>query len=160
VPHLSVVRFAEQAGLDLIHVPYNGASQFMADLMGGHIDLVFSSTGYGYIQGGKVKGLAVTGTQRVEGAPDVPTVAEAGLKGYAAEVWWGIAAPRGTPKAIVDKLNAAINATVSDKAFKAHFEEGGYQFSPGTPAQFADRIKTEIPVWRDVVKKANLVVED
>ena len=156
VPHLSVVRFAEQAGLDLVHVPYNGASQFMADLMGGHIDLVFSSTGYGYIQTGKVKGLAVTGEQRVAGAPDIPTVSEAGLKGYSAEVWWGIAAPRGTPSAIVDKLNVAINEVISDPVFKSRFNEAGYRFAPGTPAQFASRIQSEIPVWRGVVAKANL----
>lgn len=156
VPHLSVVRFAEQAGLDLVHVPYNGQSQFMTDLMGGHIDLVFSSAGFPYIQSGKVTGLAVTSTQRVAGAPAIPTVAEAGVKGFDAEVWWGIAAPRGTPPAIVDKLNVAINAIISDPAFKKRFDEAGYRFEPGTAAQFASRIQGEIPVWRNVVARANL----
>ncbi|WP_420225116.1 Bug family tripartite tricarboxylate transporter substrate binding protein [Pigmentiphaga litoralis] len=156
VPHLSVVRFAEQAGLDLVHVPYNGQAQFMTDLIGGHIDLVFSSAGFPYIQSGKVKGLAVTGAQRVPGAPDIPTVAEAGVKGFSAEVWWGIAAPRGTPAAIVDKINHAINGVIGEAAFQQRFAEAGYRFETGTPAQFASRIQGEIPVWRNVVARANL----
>lgn len=156
VPHLSVVRFAEQAGLDLVHVPYNGQAQFMTDLIGGHIDLVFSSAGFPYIQSGKVKGLAVTGAQRVPGAPDIPTVAEAGVKGFSAEVWWGIAAPRGTPSAIVDKINHAINGVIGEAAFQQRFAEAGYRFETGTPAQFASRIQGEIPVWRNVVARANL----
>lgn len=156
VPHLSVVRFAEQAGLDLVHVPYNGQSQFMTDLMGGHIDLVFSSAGFPYIQSGKVKGIAVTSPQRVPGAPTIPTVAEAGVKGFSAEVWWGIAAPRGTPPAIVDKLNQAINEVIGESAFKQRFAEAGYRFETGTAAQFASRIQGEIPVWKNVVARANL----
>lgn len=156
VPHLSVMRFAQQAGLDLVHVPYNGQTQFMTDLIGGHIDLVFSAGGHPYIQAGKVKGLAVTGAQRVAGTPAIPTVAESGLKGYAAEVWWGISAPRGTPPPIVDKLNAAINAVISDPAYQARFQDAGYRFRPGSSAAFAGIIREELPVWRELVARGNL----
>ncbi|MES2189693.1 MAG: tripartite tricarboxylate transporter substrate binding protein [Pseudomonadota bacterium] len=156
VPHLSIERLAQQAGIKLIHVPYKGNGQLMTDVAGGHVDFSFSIHAYPFIQDQRVKGLAFTGAQRSPALPDLPTVSEAGIGNYTSSVWFGLVAPAGTPPAIVKKLNDAVRDVLAQPAFKAKFAGQGIDLSPSTPEEFAAQIRTEIPQWRDAVRLAGV----
>jgi tripartite-type tricarboxylate transporter receptor subunit TctC len=158
VPHLSIELLSQQTGIKLVHVPYKGTGPMLTDVAGNHVDFSFYTSAYNYVKEGKVKGLAVSGPQRLSTAPELPTVAEAGVPGYAATVWFGLVAPTGTPQPIVDKLSAAINEILSDKAMKARYAEEGIELTPSTPQAFGAQIRREIPIWAKVVKTAGVQV--
>jgi tripartite-type tricarboxylate transporter receptor subunit TctC len=159
VPHLSIERLSQQTGIKMIHVPYKGSSAMLTDVAGDHVDFAFYTSAYSFVKEGKVHGLAVSGPDRLTAAPELPTMAEAGVPNYAAAVWFGLAAPAGTPKAIVDKLSAAIDEALADKKMKARYAEEGIVLTPSTPEAFASQIKAEIPIWRNVVKTAGVHVD-
>ncbi len=156
VPHLSIERLAQQAGITLIHVPYKGNGQLMTDVAGGHVDLSFSVHALPFINDQRVRGLAFTGAQRSPALPDLPTVSEAGVGNYVSSVWFGLVAPAGTPAPIVKKLNEAVRDILAQPAFKARFAAQGIDLSPSTPEEFAAQIRSEIPVWREAVRSAGL----
>ncbi|HEY8048048.1 MAG TPA: tripartite tricarboxylate transporter substrate binding protein, partial [Ramlibacter sp.] len=136
--HMAGELFKSMAGIDLVHVPYKGSSGARTDVMGGQVQLMFDAvtTMADAAKAGKVKALATTGMQRSSVLPDVPTLNEAGVPGYEATIWLGLMAPKGTPQAIVDKLNEAVSKVVSDPGVKREWAKQGATPMVMTPAQF------------------------
>src|SRR5271155_2782665 len=124
--HLSGALFMMMTGVDLVHVPYRGAGPALTDMLGGQVQVMFDNlpSSIGHIQGGRLRALAVTTAVRAKLLPDVPTVAET-VPGYEASAWFGMAVPRGTPRAVVDKLNREINAAIADPAVQAKLADIG-----------------------------------
>jgi tripartite-type tricarboxylate transporter receptor subunit TctC len=155
--HLSGELFKLMGGAPMVHVPYRGAAPALTDLIGGQVQVVFSAvpSTVEYIKAGKVRALAVTSTSRAEALPNVPTVAEF-VPGYEASNWWGIAAPKNTPVAIVNKLNQEINAAFADPKMKARLSELGGDVLAGPPASFEKLIADETDKWGKVIRTANI----
>jgi tripartite-type tricarboxylate transporter receptor subunit TctC len=159
-PHIASEMFQYVAGIKMSHVPYRGEAGAINDLVAGQIPAMFAklSAITGQIQGGTVRALAVTSPKRAPSAPDIPTVAET-LPGFAADTWFGIVAPAGTPRAIIDKLNAAAQkALASDDTKKRYADVGMTSTGEGgtTPEQLDAYIKSEIAKWSKVIKDANI----
>jgi tripartite-type tricarboxylate transporter receptor subunit TctC len=154
--HLGAVLFEQMAGIQLTHVPYRGTGPALTDLIGGHVQIYFSSlpSAVGIAKEGKVRPLAVTGPARSAVFPDLPTVAEAALPGFEAVLHYGIVAPAGTPKPIVDKLSAALREAVSAPETKQRMAADGTEPLPSTPEEYAADIDKEEKKWSAIVKKA------
>ncbi len=152
--HLAAELFASMSGIKLVHVPYRGSSPALTDLLGGHVDIYFSSLppAVGITAQGKVRALAVTGLQRSHVFPDLPTVDEAGLPGYEAVLHYGIAAPAGTPRPIIDKLNASLRQALDAPEIKAQLVNTGAEAQPSTPEEYAADIDREETKWSRIVK--------
>jgi tripartite-type tricarboxylate transporter receptor subunit TctC len=144
----------------MVHVPYRGAAPALTDVIGGQVQLIFSAvtSTIEYIKADKVRALAVTSTTREDALPDVPTVAEF-VPGYEASNWWGLAAPKSTPAAIVDKLNSEINAAFADPKIKARLADLGGMALAGPPADFGKLIADETEKWSKVIRAANIKAE-
>ncbi len=149
------------AGIDIVHVPYKGTGPAMADLVGGHVDVMFSgiSSAKSFMDSGTLRAYAVTGETRNAAVPDVPTFMEAGLAGVTASTYWGVLAPRGTPKEIVEKVNAAFAQAMKDPATVTKLAELGYLPIAGGPADYADNLRREIEKWNKVVRADNVKVD-
>jgi tripartite-type tricarboxylate transporter receptor subunit TctC len=156
--HLAAELFASMAGIKLTHIPYRGSAPALNDLVGGHVNIYFSSLppAVGIAGEGKVRALAVTGPQRSHVFPDLPTVAEAGLPGYEAVLHYGIVAPAGTPRPIVDKLNAALREALASEETKAVLIGTGADPLASTPEQYAADIDHEEMRWSRIVKAAGV----
>jgi tripartite-type tricarboxylate transporter receptor subunit TctC len=156
--HLSGVKFALDAGIELVHVPYKGSGPSMQDLIAGQIPMSFETAlvAIPQINAGKVRALAVTPAKRAKVLPEVPTLAESGLKGFDVASWQAIFAPAGTPKPIVDKLNAELTKIVAETPVAARLFTMGVENVPMTPAQFADFQRAELAKWAKIVKDGNV----
>ncbi|NML44155.1 tripartite tricarboxylate transporter substrate binding protein [Ramlibacter sp. G-1-2-2] len=156
--HLATELFKRSVQLDFVHVSYKGAAVATTDLLAGQIDLSFASTPgvMGYIKAGKLRPLAVTSATRLKDLPDVPTVAEAGVAGYEASVWYGVLAPAGTPEAIVARLNTELTRILQDKKVLQQMAQNDFHPLGSTPAQFGAFIKSESDKWGKVVKAAGI----
>jgi tripartite-type tricarboxylate transporter receptor subunit TctC len=154
--HLGTELFASMAGIRFTHIPYRGTSPALNDLLGGHVDIYFSSLppALGLVGEGKVRALAVTGSRREQALPDLPTVAEAGLPGYEAVLHYGIAAPAGTPRPIVDTLNAALREALAAAETHALMASAGVQPMPSTPEEYAADIDREETKWSRIVRES------
>jgi tripartite-type tricarboxylate transporter receptor subunit TctC len=154
--HLAAELFTTMAGVKLTHIPYKGTGPALADLVGGHVSIYFSSlpSAIGIAKEGKVRALAVTGPKRSDIFPDLPTVAEAALPGFEAVLRYGIVAPAGTPRPVVDKLNAALRAALADPDTKARMARDGTEPVPSSPEQYAADIDREETKWSEVVRKS------
>jgi tripartite-type tricarboxylate transporter receptor subunit TctC len=152
--HLSAMLFATMAGVQINPVPYKGVAPALTDLIGGQVPLMFCpmASAVGFVQAGTVRALAVTGATRSPSFPDLPTVAEAGLPGYAAELHYGLLAPGGTPAAIVAKLNAALNAALAEEDVKSRLHSDGAEPLPSTPEAYAADIASEEAKYSAIVK--------
>ncbi len=152
--HLSGMLFATMAGIKINPVPYKGVAPALTDLIGGQVALMFCpmASAVGFVQAGTVRALAVTGDTRSPSFPDLPTVAEAGLLGYAAELHYGLLAPGGTPRAIVMKLNAALNAALAEADIKSRLHTDGAEPLPSTPEAYAADIASEETKYSAIVK--------
>jgi tripartite-type tricarboxylate transporter receptor subunit TctC len=151
--HMSGELFKMMAGVNMIHVPYRGGALALTDMIGGQVQVMFDNipTAMEFVRSGKLRGLAVTGAQRSETLPDLPTVADF-LPGYEATSWYGLGAPKGTPPEIIDKLNREVNASLADPKAKARFSELGAILLPGSPAEFGKLVADETEKWGKVVK--------
>jgi tripartite-type tricarboxylate transporter receptor subunit TctC len=149
------------AGIDVRHVPYKGTGPAMNDLVGGHVQVMFSgiSSARPYLDAGTLRALAVTGDKRNAATPGVPTFAEAGLPGVTASTYWGVLAPKGTPKEIVDRLSGEFAKAVRDPDVVKRIAELGYLPIGGGPADYAENIKSEIAKWAAVIKAAGIKAE-
>jgi tripartite-type tricarboxylate transporter receptor subunit TctC len=149
------------AGIDVVHVPYKGTGPAMNDLIGGHVDVMFSgiSSAKPYMDAGTLHALAVTGDKRNAATPGVPTFAEAGLPGVTASTYWGVLAPKGTPTEIVDRVSAAFAAAMRDPEIVERVGQLGYLPIAGGPADYAANLRSEIEKWGKVVKAANIKAE-
>ncbi|MEA2930862.1 MAG: putative tricarboxylic transport rane protein [Hyphomicrobiales bacterium] len=159
--HLGAELFATMAGIKLTHVPYKGSSPALTDLIGGHVSIYFSSLppAIALMKEGKVRALAVTGAKRSDVFPDLPTVAEAALPGYEAVLHYGIVAPAGTPRPIIDKLNAALKAALAEPDVRDRIASDGAELLGGTPEDYAADIDREETKWSAIVKLAGARVE-
>ncbi len=152
--HLAGVLFDTLAGTKLTHVPYKGGGPAMIELIGGQVNLVFATppTAVPHIKSGKIRGLAVTTLKRSTIMPDLPTIAESGLKGYDANNWYGVVVPAKTPQPIIAKLNTEIIKALSAPDLKELFFSQGLEPAPSTPEQFGAYIKSELSKWAKVIK--------
>jgi tripartite-type tricarboxylate transporter receptor subunit TctC len=152
--------FKMMAGIDLVHVPYRGAGPAMVDLMGGQVQVMFNtmSASLQHVRAGKLRALGVATKTRQAALPDVPTVAEF-VPGFEASFWTGIAAPKGMPSEIVDKLNKTVNAALEDPQVKTRFAEWGATALAGSPADFAKFVADETEKWGKVIRAANIKAE-
>jgi tripartite-type tricarboxylate transporter receptor subunit TctC len=159
--HMGAELFMAMSGTKMLHVPYKGSSAAHPDLIGGRTMMIFDTVSaiQAHVKSGAVRGLAVTTGTRSAVFPDLPTINEAGLKGYDASTWGGILAPAGTPKDVVAKLNTAINAALADAEVKAKLTGAGIQIQGGTPEAFGTVIKSEIDKWGKVVNDAGIQPE-
>ena len=155
--HLAGELFKMMAGVDLTHVPYRGVAPAITDLLGGQVQVLFTSTASSleYIRAGKVRPLAVLSTARLNVLPDVPTLAEF-VPGYEASQWYGVGAPRNTPAEIVDRLNREINAALADPKMRGKLEDLGAVALAGSPADFGRLIAEETAKWGRVIQTARL----
>jgi len=158
--HMSGELFKLMAKIEMTHVPYRGSAPAMPDLMSGKVHVMFDNLpgSIGFARSGKLKALGVTTAQRWPQTPDIPAVAET-IPGYEASIWYGISAPKGTPKEIVAILNKAVNAALADPKMIAKFNEIGASPAPSTPEEFGKLIDEETEKWRKVVEFANISVE-
>jgi tripartite-type tricarboxylate transporter receptor subunit TctC len=156
--HLGGELFKITAGVDIVHVPYKGGGPAMQDVISGHVKIMFSSLiqTTPFIKSGQLKALGTGGAKRSSVLPDVPTISEAGVPGYVADNWWGLAAPAGLPEALVEKLFAASQAALKSPELLAAFEREGAAPVTMTTAEFGDYIKGEIAKWGRVVKEGNI----
>jgi tripartite-type tricarboxylate transporter receptor subunit TctC len=159
--HLGGELFKLMSGADLMHVPFKGGGPAMIDVMGGHTKVLFSSLVQTtpHIRSGKLRALATGGSKRSPVFPDLPTVAEAGVPDYEGVNWWGILAPAGTPKAIVDKLSRDIAAALASPEVQKQFESEGAEVVQMDPDQFGKFLAAEMTKWERVVKEANIKAE-
>ena len=156
--HLAAELFAAMAGIKLNAVPYKGTSPALTDLVGGHVPLMFSPmAGAAWlVRDGKLRALAVTAGKRTPLFPELPTVAEAGLPGYEAVLHYGIVAPSGTPRSVIDKLNAVLRAALAQQDVMIRLAIDGAEPLPSSPEEYAIDIAREQAKWSDIIRKAGL----
>jgi tripartite-type tricarboxylate transporter receptor subunit TctC len=161
--HLAAVLLESMAGpgVTLTHVPYKGGGPMITDAIAGHVPSAFAviSTGVPHVRSGKLRGIAVTGEKRAQALPDLPTVAESGVKGYAATNWYGMLAPAKTPPAALNRLNKELNAALNAPDVVAQLKDNGIDAAPSTPAEFTRFIQSEEKKWVPIIKKSNIKVE-
>jgi tripartite-type tricarboxylate transporter receptor subunit TctC len=159
--HLVGELFQEISGARFTHVPYKGSGQALTDLMGGQVDLLFDqiTSAASHIQAGKLKALMVTAPRRVPMLPDVPTASEAGYASFEATNVTGLIAPAGTPREVVEKLNAATQKVIAQAAIQERLAQIGAAPAGGPPERFGDYIKEDFAKWTRIVKDANVKVE-
>ena len=160
--HLAAELFAGMAGVKINHVPYKGSGPALNDLIGGHVALMFGTmaSAVGLVRdGSKVRALAVTGGKRSPLFPELPTVAEAGLPGYEAVLHYGIVAPAGTPRPVVEKLNAALNTALASDDVRERLSVDGAEPLPSSPEQYAADIASEEAKWSEIIRRAGMKAE-
>ena len=154
--HVGGELFKYMSGTDIVHVPYRGGAAAINDLIAGRVHLMFESLNSiaPHAKSGTVRPLAVSGARRSPGFPDLPTVAEAGVPGYAAPTWSGVIAPAGVPRSIIERLNAAINRAIASQIFRDRFASIGDEPAGGSPEDFAEVIRSDSAKWGDVIRRA------
>ena len=159
--HLAGELFKTMAGVDLLHVPYRGSAPAMSDLLGGQVQLMFADapSALPHIKSGRLRALGVGNPARSALAPEIPTIAESGLRGYESYSWAGVVIPAAAPRDIVVKLNADIVKALNDPAVKQRLLDAGAEANPGTPGEFAKFLRAEIVKYTKVVKDANVKVD-
>jgi tripartite-type tricarboxylate transporter receptor subunit TctC len=161
VSHVAGVYFANAAGIQLTHIPYKGTGPALADLLGGHIPMAFAPipATHASIAEGTLRGLAVTSAKRSSLLPDVPTIAEAGVPGFEASLFYGLVAPAGTPRPIIDKLNKALRDVLATDEVRKRLAVDGAEPVPGTPEEYATHIDQDETKWSKVVRDAGARAE-
>jgi len=158
--HLGCERLRQAAGINIVHVPYKGAPAALVDLLAGRVHLTFSvPTALSHVKSGELRALAVTGDKRIPVIPDVPTVAEAGLPELEFGSWNGVHVPAGTPKPIIDKLNAAIGKARQQPDVQSRMLDLGLVPEGGTAVEFGDFVKRDIARWRRIVNDTGVKIE-
>jgi tripartite-type tricarboxylate transporter receptor subunit TctC len=150
--------FRMMAGVDIVHIPYKGSGQAMADLIGGQVVLAFDqiTSSLPQVEAGKLRALAVTSAKRFASVPQLPSVAEAGIPGYESVSWNGVAAPAATPKEIVSRIQAEVARALQSPDIKDRFFKDGIEPVASTPEQFAAHIRAERVKWEKVVDAARI----
>jgi tripartite-type tricarboxylate transporter receptor subunit TctC len=154
VSHITGEYFALAAGITLVHIPYKGTGPALTDLLGGHIPMAFAPipATHANVSAGLLRALAVTSLARSGLLPEVPTIAEAGLSGFDASLYYGLVAPAGTPSPIIDKLNAILRVALDSDDVKQHLTQDGTAITPSTPEQYAAFIEKDATKWAQLVK--------
>jgi tripartite-type tricarboxylate transporter receptor subunit TctC len=156
-PHMSGELLKSLTGINVVHVPYRGSAPALVDLLSGQLHSMFDNLpgSIGHIKNGKARALGVTATKRSAALPDVPTIAET-VPGYEADVYYGIAAPKGTPAEIVSKLNSAFNAILNDPKLRTRIAELGAEPMPMSPSEFGKLVQSQTDKWAKVIKTAGI----
>ncbi len=159
--HLAGAMFEQLAGVQMQHVPYRITSQLQSDLIAGTVPVSFQllPNVIGAIKSGQVRALAVTSTKRLAALPDVPTTAQAGLKGFESAAWFGFLAPRGTPRPPIDRLNKEIAAAIADPAVRSRFTDFGAEPLASTPEEFGRYLSVEVVKWREIITRGGITLE-
>ena len=152
--HLSGEMFKMKTGLNMLHVPYRGSAPAVSDLLGGQVQSMFdnSPSSMPHVKAGKLRALAITSKERSPLLPDVPTIAESGFPGFEVQSWFGISAPAGTPEAVINRLNTALNVALKDPATKQRLADLVATTAPGTPDDMRKFVASELKGWNEVVK--------
>ncbi len=159
--HLAGELFRTEAKVDIVHVPYKGAAPALQDVIAGHDQMMFATAAsvLGQINGGQVRALAVTTIKRTTALPDLPTMDEAGLKGFEASTWHGLVAPTGTPPQVIATLHEAAIKALHDRGVEASLAKLGVDIVGNTPKEFEAYIKSEIPKWTAIVKASGATLD-
>ena len=159
--HLAAELFKLTAGVDVAHVAYKGGAQAMTDVMGGQVAMFFSTVAVAapQIRGGKVRAQGVTTARRSQALPDVPTIAEGGVPGYEVDGWYGLLAPRGTPRPVIERFNRELSAAMAPAEMKERLLASGVEANPGPPEALRAVIERDIAKWAKVFKAAALRIE-
>lgn len=159
--HFAGELFNFMAGVSIVHVPYKGTGPAITDVLGGRVEILYAgvATLRSYVGSGKMRVLAVTSAKRSPGMPDVPTIAESGLPGYETNTWNSVVAPRGTPRPVIERLNAAIAAVLAEPELRDRWSQQGIDADPGPPERLAGHIKAEIARFSKLVKATGLKLE-
>ena len=157
--HLAMELFKSMTGTDFVHVPYSGAAGALSDVAGGRIQFLFipPAAGLAQVRAGKVRGLAVSGTKRVALVPELPTIAESGVRGYESSAWYGLVLPARTPQAIVTTLHDGVVHALNEPDIEQKMTGLGLQIVASSPAEFAAFIRSEVAKWARVVKDSKAV---
>lgn len=160
-PHLAAELFKSMAGVNLVHVPYKGSPQALTDLLGGQTQIMFASlvASLPHIRQGRLRALGVTTLQRAAALPEVPTISEAGLRGYDVAVWMGVVAPAGTPPDVIAQLNRQIAAILQAPDIRGRLGAQGLEAFTNSPAEFGAYIAVEVRKWAKVIRQAGIVVD-
>jgi tripartite-type tricarboxylate transporter receptor subunit TctC len=150
--------FKALSGTDMVHIPHKASGEMRSAVIGGHVQMAFDAvtTMTSNVKAGQARALGTSATKRSSVLPEVPTIAEAGVPGYESTIWLGVMAPTGTPKAVVDKLNAEINKVIQRPEVKAAWDKQGAVALTMSPAEFDGYLRKDIEKWAAVVKAANL----
>lgn len=159
--HLAAAAFAQQAGLQLQHIPYKGSGAAYTDVVGGRVPMIITgySSGLPFLRSGKMRALGATSTARLPSVPDVPTIAEQGVPNYANYVWFGLLAPAGTPPDVIQRLSDALRAAQSNKELSDRFHSDGSEATPASPEQFNAFLKRELAEMQKLVTTLGLTKE-
>lgn len=159
--HLAGELFTSLAQVDMVHIPYKGASQAITDVLGGQVSMSFAtaSAAANLVGAGKLKALAVTTKERSTSWPKTPTMIEAGVKDYYMESWYGIFAPAGTPKEVVDRLNKAVLQATKTNYFSSRLSEEGLMAKPGSPESFGQYVANEEARWQKIIQNAKIKLD-
>ncbi len=159
--HVSGELFKSMTDVEIVHVPYKGGAPAIADLIAGNVQLMFESTNSiaPQVRAGRVRALAVTGAQRAHSLPEVPTMIEAGVPGYEVRAWSGVIAPAGLPRAVLERLNAAVNGAVNQPATRSRLGEMGSEGGGGTPEEFAALIRRDSAKWAEVIRRSGARID-
>ena len=159
--HLAMEMLKSAAGIDLIHAPYKGSAGVVADMLGGHISMMFLPihVAMPYVNSGKLRVLAVTTRMRSPVAPNVPTMVEAGVPGYEVDMWYGLLAPANTPKEIIAKINAEVALVLNMPDVRDNLTKQGLEPSSSSPEEFGALIRTDIVKWARVVKQGGITAD-
>jgi tripartite-type tricarboxylate transporter receptor subunit TctC len=159
--HLSMALLAQNTGMEMLHVPYKGTAGAVTDLLGGRIDFMFLPVHVAlqHIQAGKLRAIATGSPKRLPQLPDVPTLAQAGAPIDSVDMWYGVLAPKGTPPAVVERLNREIAAVLKQPEVAKAFEAQGMVPATATPADFSALIAKDAQRWAEVVRKGNITAE-
>jgi tripartite-type tricarboxylate transporter receptor subunit TctC len=159
--HVSGELFKYMTGTDIVHIPYKGGAPAIADLIAGNVQLMFESTNSiaPHVRAGRVRALAVTGERRSVSLPEVPTLIEAGVPGYEVNVWSGIITAAGVPRAVLDKLNAAVNRAILQPDTRERLAQLGSEGGGGTSEAFAELIRRDSAKWAEVVRRSGAKID-
>ena len=161
VNHITGEYFARSAGITLVHIPYKGTGPALTDLLGGHIPMALAPIPavHANVSAGLLRALAVTGKTRSALMPEVPTIAESGLSGFEASLYYGLVAPAGTPRAIIDRLNKELHAALASDEVRKQLAQDGTEITPCTPEEYADFIDKDEKKWSELVKASGVEQE-
>jgi tripartite-type tricarboxylate transporter receptor subunit TctC len=160
-PHLAAELFKLKMGVDLVHVPYKGTGAALPEVVAGQVHFMIDGPPpfLGYVKTGRLRALAAANPKRLAQLPDVPTFAEAGVSGMEAGLWYGMLAPKGTPRAVIERLNAAINKVLQQADVRERFAASSVETVGGTPKEFGQYIRSEIKRWGEVARAAKIHID-
>ena len=159
--HLGMELLKHMTGIDMVHIPYKGTAPAVTDLLGGQVSLMFNSmpSVLPYVRSGRLKGIAVGSAKRSPAAPDIPTVAEAGVPGFQYVTWYGLVAPAATPKDVIVKINGEVVRAMQDKEVAQRLIREGAEPAPGTPDALAKYMRSEYDQWKKTIAQAKLKLD-